>query len=109
MGMKNQHYDKDVCNLDIGTCEEATLHGKGERSTADGKQVDYPQCWGKNEACKIDQEKKVKEIRGPRMFLHSARKRLEVGDTLLSLLQIGKGMDILQNLSEEMQPKDSLV
>lgn len=28
------------------------------------------------------------------MFLHAARKRLEVGDTLLPLLQmIGKGMD----------------
>lgn len=78
------------------------MHGKGERSTADGKRVDNHQCWGKNEACKIDQEKKEKEIRGPRMFLHAARKRLEVGDTLLPLLQIGKGMDILQNLSEEM-------
>lgn len=66
------------------------MHGKGERSTADGKRVDNHQCWGKNEARKIDQEKKVKEIRGPRMFLHAARKRLEVGDTLLPLLQIDR-------------------
>lgn len=67
------------------------MHGKGERSTADGKRVDNHQCWGKNEACKIDQEKKVKETRGPRMFLHAARKRLEVGDTLFASTTDRKG------------------